>query len=79
MVRKKVKKDTKTKKPKKTSTKSLKKQNGTKAKGKNKNKKLEEEDTSIIVIEDDLEVNKDAVLEERKAYLEEAKSQEALD
>ena len=35
------------------------------------------DDSGIIVIEDDLEVDTEKELEERKAYLEEARSQEA--
>ena len=33
----------------------------------------------LVVIEDDLQVDKNAELEARKAYLEEARSQEAFD
>ena len=35
------------------------------------------DDSGIIVIDDDLEVDTEKELEERKAYLEEARSQEA--
>jgi len=53
-------------------------------KGKSKEKtKLKEdivqEDTGIIVVEDDTSLDKEAELEARKAYLEEARSQEAAD
>ena len=36
-------------------------------------------DAGIIVIEDDLTIDKDVVNEERRAYLEEARSQDASD
>ena len=35
------------------------------------------DESGIVVIDDDLEVDTEKVLEERKAYLEEARSQEA--
>jgi len=35
------------------------------------------DDSGIVVIDDDLEVDTEKELEERKAYLEEARSQEA--
>ena len=37
------------------------------------------DDSGIIVIEDDLEVDAEKELEERKAYLEEARSQDAAE
>ena len=73
----KVKKDTK-----KPAKKEAKKKDATKAKGKEKSKlkqDIVEEDTGIIVVEDDSEMDKEAELEARKAYLEEARSQEASD
>jgi len=73
----KVKKDSK-----KPSKKEAKKKDTTKAKGKEKSKLKQdvvEEDTGIIVVEDDSEMDKEAELEARKAYLEEARSQEASD
>lgn len=73
----KVKKDTK-----KPAKKEAKKKDATKAKGKEKSKLKQdvvEEDTGIIVVEDDSEMDKEAELEARKAYLEEARSQEASD
>jgi len=36
-------------------------------------------DSGLIVIDDDLERNKEMEIEERRAYLEEARSQEAFD
>lgn len=38
-----------------------------------------QEDSGIIVVEDDTGLDKEAELEARKAYLEEARSQEAAD
>jgi len=35
------------------------------------------DDPGIILIEDDLEIDKEKELEERRAYLEEARSQDA--
>ena len=67
---------------KKPSKKEAKKKDATKAKGKEKSKLKQdvvEEDTGIIVVEDDSSMDKEAELEARKAYLEEARSQEAGD
>ena len=51
-----------------------------KMKGKTKLKEdLVQEDAGIIVVEDDPNLDKEAELEARKAYLEEARSQEASD
>ena len=55
--------DTKTKKTRKTPEK--------------KKKMYDDDDTGIVLIEDDLEVDEQMELEERKAYLEEARSQES--
>ena len=49
---------------------------------KSKNKKVKEEsfsDTGIVILDDDIEIDQEKVNEERKAYLEEARSQEASD
>ncbi len=78
MVKKKVKKQPKLEEAKKTSEKTKTK------KSKNKQKKKKETDISdaeigIVVIDEDLKVDKKVELEERKAYLEEAKSQETND
>ena len=44
-------------------------------------KKSKKDDTNtdfgIVIVDDDLEINKEAELEERRAFLEEARSQEA--
>ena len=69
------------KKDTKKSTKTKKKESK-KAKGKQKSKlkqDIVEEDTGIIVVENDNEMDKEAELEARKAYLEEARSQEAAE
>jgi hypothetical protein len=68
-----------TKKPTKKETK---KKESSKTKGKEKSKlkqDIVEEDTGIIVVEDDSQMDKEAELEARKAYLEEARSQEAAE
>ena len=69
------KKTTKTvaKKTTKKATKSTKK-----VSKKGKKKKIPEpEDTGIIIVDDDLTIDRETELEERRAYLEEARSQEA--
>jgi len=66
------------KKPKKISSKSTKKDSKTKTKGKkSKNEEIASDDIGIVVIDEDLQIDKDAELEARRAYLEEARSQEA--
>ena len=57
--------DTKTKKPRKSD----------KKKGMN----YDDDDTGVVLIDDELEVDEQTVLEERKAYLEEARSQDSSD
>ena len=57
--------DTKTKKPLKSD----------KKKGMN----YDDDDTGVVLIDDDLEKDEQTELEERKAYLEEARSQESSD
>ncbi len=72
----------KKKETKKPAKKEIKKKETAKAKPKEKAKLKEdvvEEDSGIIVVEDDSNVDKEAELEARKAYLEEARSQEASD
>ena len=48
---------------------------------KKKTKKLSDlpDDSGIVLIDDDLEIDTEKELEERKAYLEEARSQETSD
>ena len=72
MAEKKIKNKT-IKKPTKTKT--------AKSKAKTKNKKSSQEDygDGIAIIDDDITIDQEKVNEERKAYLEEARSQEASD
>ena len=77
MVKKKSAKKTTTK-GKKTKAKTSKITKSTKS----KNKKVEQvpySDMGIVIVDDDIEIDKEKVNEERKAYLEEARSQEASD
>ncbi|HJU14296.1 MAG TPA: hypothetical protein VJ792_07570 [Candidatus Nitrosotalea sp.] len=72
----------KKKETKKSAKKEVKKKETPKTKPKEKAKLKEdvvEEDSGIIVVEDESDVDKEAELEARKAYLEEARSQEAGD
>ncbi len=49
---------------------------------KSKSKKVKEEpfnDMGIVIVDDDIEIDQEKINEERKAYLEEARSQEASD
>ena len=67
---KKVTKKTTKKVTKKTTKKATKKSTKNKA-------NLEPLDSGIVIVDDDLSVDKESELEERRAYLEEARSQEA--
>ena len=65
-------------------TKSAKKTKKTNAKGKTKKKakKLKNipvEDASFVIVDDELEIDKEKEIEEKRAYLEEARSQESSD
>ncbi len=75
------KKTAKKSKPKDKTTKA--KTSKTKAKStKSKSKKVNEEsfgDMGIVIVDDELEIDKEKVNEERRAYLEEARSQDASD
>ena len=55
----------------------------TKAKGKkSKEKKVKDEpmgDSGIVIVDDDIEIDQEKINEERRAYLEESRSQEASD
>ena len=44
-----------------------------------KSKNSEFEDTGVVVVDDDLMVDKEKELEERRAFLEEARSQDSSD
>ncbi|MCH1607714.1 MAG: hypothetical protein L7R49_02480 [Nitrosopumilus sp.] len=53
-----------------------------KTKAKSKVKKIKDEpsgDSGIVIVDDDIIIDKEKVNEERRAYLEEARSQEATD
>ena len=78
MAAKKSKSIDNTKKPKKIISKSTKKNPKTKIKAKKSNDvEMAGDDVGIVVIDEDLQIDKDAELEARRAYLEEARSQEA--
>ena len=65
-------KTTKTSKTTKSKTKST----------KSKSKKAKEEpldDMGIVIVDDDIEIDQEKINEERRAYLEEARSQDAFD
>ena len=64
---------------KKTASKKTAKSKSKAKKTKSKKSKESAADSGLVVIEDDLQVDKNAELEARKAYLEEARSQEAFD
>ena len=83
MVEKKTTKKTSVKKPKiKTKTTKTKTSKNKAKSTKSKSKKVKNEpysDMGIVIVDDDIEIDKEKVNEERKAYLEEARSQEASD
>ena len=75
---KKVAKKTTKKVAKKTTKKVAKKTTKKSTKKSTKNKANSEPlDSGIVIVDDDLSVDKESELEERRAYLEEARSQEA--
>jgi len=73
--------DDKTKKSKikKPSTKSTKAKTKRASKSKKSKKSESFEDTGVIVVDDDLTVDKENELEERRAFLEESRSQDSSD
>ncbi len=78
MVRKKADSTEKKKKSSKSQTKAKTKK--TKAKTKSTKKSTQPlDDAAIVIVDDDLEIDKEKEIEERRAYLEEARSQEASD
>jgi len=91
MVEKKIGKKTPTKKtdPKIKAKKTVKisKSKTTKSKSKSKTNKAKSKksknepvgDMGIVIVDDDIEIDQEKVNEERRAYLEEARSQEAFD
>ncbi len=82
MVEKKTSKKPKSKTTSKT-TKAKTSKTKSKAKStKSKGKKVKDEsfsDMGIVVVDDDIEIDQEKINEERRAYLEEARSQEASD
>ena len=68
-----------TKKVAKKTTKKVAKKTTKKTTKKSTKKKANSEplDSGIVIVDDDLSVDKESELEERRAYLEEARSQEA--
>ena len=71
---------TKKKTVKKPKAKTTKQKNKKKAKSRKKSKTANTQiDSSIVIVDDELSIDKESVLEERRAYLEEARSQEASD
>ena len=78
MVEKKKAKKTATKTAKSTK-KTAKKPAKAKSKTKKKSKNDSFADSGIVIVDDTMEIDQDKVNEERRAYLEEARSQEAFD
>ena len=66
-----------TKKVAKKTTKKVAKKTTKKVAKKSSKKNTEPEDSGIIIVDDDLTIDRETELEERRAYLEEARSQEA--
>ena len=60
-------------------TKTKSKKTGKKVSKKRVKKSSDLDDSGIVVIDDDLQVDTEKELEERRAYLEEARSQDASD
>ncbi len=83
MDKKKTAKKTNTKKTKTKGKIAKAKTSKTKGKStKSKSKKITQEsfsDMGIVIVDDDIEIDKEKINEERRAYLEEARSQEASD
>ena len=81
MIEKKTTKKSNVKKSKtkaKTTKNAKNKAKSTKSKSK-KTKNQPYSDMGIVIVDDDIEIDKEKVNEERKAYLEEARSQETSD
>jgi len=81
MIKKKSAKKTTTKR-KTTKAKNSKTAKSKTKSSKSKNKKIKEEsfsDMGIVIVDDDIEINQEKVNEERRAYLEEARSQDVSD
>ena len=73
-----VKKAVKKTKAKTTKTKTGKTTKSTKSKSK-KSKEEPFDDMGIVIVDDDISIDQEKINEERRAYLEEARSQEASD
>ncbi len=70
------------KKPKSKNTSKAKTKKSKAKSTKSKSKKVKEEpynDMGIVIVDDNIEIDQEKINEERKAYLEEARSQEASD
>jgi len=81
MVEKKTLKKSKNKVTTKAKTTKVKTNKTTKS-TKSKSKKVKEapfDDMSIVIVDDDIEIDQEKINEERRAYLEEARSQETSD
>ena len=81
MVEKKTTKKSNVKKSK-TKAKTIKNAKNKAKSTKSKSKKTKNQpysDMGIVIVDDDIEIDKEKVNEERRAYLEEARSQEASD
>ncbi len=78
MVKKKVKKKSKVEEIKKTNEKTGTKKSKPKQK-KNKENEIPSTEIGLVVIDEELKEDKESEFEERKAYLEEARSQETSD
>ena len=78
MARKKA--DSTEKKTKSSKSQTKAKTKKTKAKTKSTKKSTQPlDDAAIVIVDDNLEIDKEKEIEERRAYLEEARSQEASD
>jgi len=66
---------------KKDTKKTAKKASVKKSKIKSKSKKVKDEPIGdgIVIVDDEFEIDQEKINEERRAYLEEARSQEAID
>ena len=66
---------------KKTTKKASVKKSKAKTGSKKKSKKIKDEPMGdgIVIVDDDIEIDQEKINEERRAYLEESRSQEAVD
>ena len=68
-----------TKKVAKKTTKKVAKKTTKKVAKRSSKKNNEPDDSGIVIVDDDLVIDQEKINEERRAYLEEARSQEATD